>query len=42
MSLFETFEVIQQVIQIHYWIIQAIYHILQVLAALHILRPHED
>ena len=42
MSPFENFEVMQQIIQEIYWIVRGICHVLQVLAALRILKPHED
>ena len=39
---FEVFEIVQQLIQIVYWIIRATCHILQILAAVQIIKPRED
>ena len=42
MTPFEVFEIVQQLIQIIYWIIRAMCHILQILVAMRILKPRAD
>ena len=42
MTPFEVFEIIQQLIQVIYWVIRAMCHIFQVLIVVRIIKPRED